>query len=65
MSGTNSTEEVKTEWWETFDGILERMREMKAENDQLREENERLRSIKPCSCKPKSKKETKNGSSKV
>lgn len=46
------------EWWETFDGILNRLRELKVENDALRAEIETLKLIKPCTCK--SKKEKKN-----
>lgn len=36
-------EEEKRQWWETFDGILDRMRELKEENEALKKENEKLK----------------------
>lgn len=53
------TDEEKNDWWQTFDGILDRMRELKEENEKLKAENEKLKTIKPCTCK--SKKENSNG----
>ena len=54
-----NTEEQKQEleWWETFDGILVKIKELKEENEALKAEVEKLR--KPKRGRPK-KNENKN-----
>lgn len=48
-------EKTTVEWHETLDGIINKLKELKEENDRLVEENKMLKAIKPCSCKPKQK----------